>query len=373
MSDTLEDLTLYPEPSYDLVPPDPHFQDAFEHRWVPLRGSDLFASQTAPPAWLLADLIRQRSLVMISAEPFTGKTMFALSLALALDTQLPFLNHYQPSPGHRALFIGQDAPTWDYQGVFAALTRGLAIESPPNLPSLFILNRGLTLALPRQFSDFLEAAVSLYDIDVLILDVLRSFHDYDENSNLEMSRIMDLLKSFRDRFGLTIILTHHTSKPSAGFAGTPQISGNYRARGASVISGSIDQHFLLRASRGAVQIEMPKARGAFGAPQVEEFTIISSSDHVGNRSLSLAPSAPNSETIASSTADLLRTASPSDQISVRSIYNVLRSRAAFAALTDQQVQSRLSAALRVAERRGAIRRLSHGLYRLTPLAAPQTP
>jgi AAA domain-containing protein len=244
----------------------------FLERYRPIPLSDVTSGRLQPPPWLFGPtegtdgLIRSRTITMISAEPFTGKTMLMLSMALSLATVTPLLD-YKPSASHRVLFLGQDAPTWDYYGSIRKLWLGLGSPAIPMDRVLFFLNRGLRLDGP-DISQLLETANKVFGVTVVMVDTLLAFHGKDENSNRDMAEVMDLLKAWRDRLGLTVIFSHHTAKPGAG-----QISGNYRARGASVIPGSVDFHLQLSAARGAVSMGIPKRRGASKRKGSDSFTI----------------------------------------------------------------------------------------------------
>jgi len=203
---------------------------------------------------------------MISAEPFTGKSLLAISMLLSVDTSRPLFGKFSTSSSHRCLFLGQDAPTWDYHGLFLKLFYGLGLtaqeEDSLSLPSLLMLNKGHSITDP-DFVPFISSCISLYGITVLFLDTLLEFHPFDENSNREMKYVMQTLKKLRDSFGLTIIFTHHISK--LGGSASPTVSMNYRARGASVISGSIDQHIFLGLKKDSpdplIALSFAKGRG----------------------------------------------------------------------------------------------------------------
>lgn len=328
---------------------------SFDTTYRPFRGWDLLDSAASPPPMLVADLVRSKGIVAISGEPYCGKTLFLLDLALSLDTGAPFLNTFLAARGHRTLFVGQDAPTWDYVGGYASLARGLGYERlGPMLQSVFVLNRGLTFG--ASFGRFVESAVATYDINVLMLDTLKAFHDYDENSNQEMARVMDQLKALRDTFGLTVLFSHHTAKP---IAAKGEISGNYRARGASVIAGSIDQHIILGQSKGLTTMSMAKARGSDGKMPATAFRITATTPHT----LDLDADSSGNPLLAA----VLRTLRGSEAVALRSINEALRADASFAPLTDAQLYSRISASLLALERSGVALRASHGVW---SLAAP---
>lgn len=251
----------------------------FESLHRPLFAADIVTERISPPPFLIEPIFRSHTLTMLSAEPFTGKTLFCLAMILSLDTGKPLLNTLKPASGHRCLFIGQDSPTWDIHGQFLKLYRGMGLpEGPgaPPLPSLFLLNRGLSL-LDSNFITLISQITSLYNITVLFFDTLLDFHGLEENSNSAMSRVMRVLKSIRDNLGLTIFFTHHTSKPAREANGVPQISRTALARGASVIGGAIDLHAALDRAGGSpknpiVRFTLPKGRG-IDAPEPITFTI----------------------------------------------------------------------------------------------------
>jgi len=339
----------------------PEDRETFEGQFVPLSGNDLFQAQATPPAWLLTDLIRERSLVMVSGEPFSGKTLFLLSLAIALDTGHPFLDVFAPIDGHRCLFIGQDAPTWDYIGCYSALARGVVRGVVPHLPSIFILNKGLSLNQPQAFRIAVSEAVRLYGIDVLMLDVLKSFHDYDENSNVEMARVMDMLKALRDSLGLTVFMSHHTAKPNAQTAGENYF-GNYRARGASVIAGSIDQHFLLRTGTkdkvgATIKLHMPKARGAMSGLKLDDLQLLEE-QKAGVRALVL-----RSNVLVTDEMTRLVMGALDKEVSRRpaEVHRAIKS--GFGHLDEGQTYNRMYQAMKRLEKQGLVEQPARGLWR----------
>lgn len=340
-------------------PPDP---TVFEALWRPIRASDILDTVLAPPTMLIADLIRSESIVLISGEPFTGKTMFLLAVALSLDTGLPLFDSFIPTPNHKTLFVGQDAPSWDYFGQISALARGYLGKTKMNLNTLCVFNRGLYV---NELRKFVTEAVSLYGIDVLMLDVLKSFHTADENSNVEMARIMDLLKLLRDEHRLTIFITHHTSKAYGQKGNGNEITGNYRARGASVIAGSIDQHFLLTRSGNQIQLSMPKMRGVGTTETAVQFQIVQSFNG-STRHLNLVHGARERGQIDSmALANLVEGHLGSltkSQWTLKELFAAIRTEVSFAHLTDAQLYNRIVSILRAFLTQGKARNPSRGTW-----------
>lgn len=210
------------------------------------------------PPWLFADWIRQQTLVMVSAEPFAGKSMLMLALSASLDLSSPLFGSIMPAEDQRVLYLGQDSPTWDYNFQYQKLSRGyLGGETYPQYwNSMALFNRGLDLTEPKLFTTIKEG-VKLFDFTVVMFDTLLEFHPLDENSNPEMKRVMSVLKRMRDELRLTVIFSHHTGKLMPG----AQRSANYRARGATSIAGSVDQNLLLFGRPNGFRVRIPKRRG----------------------------------------------------------------------------------------------------------------
>ncbi len=245
----------------------------FDDKFKPVPLIDLTSRGLSPPPWLFGGasplddgFIRTRTITMISAEPFTGKTMLMLGMTLGLACGHPVLG-YPVQGRHRVLFLGQDAPTWDYHGQVVKLWKGLGALLPAN-SALFFINKGWQITDP-QFSTFITDCVRVHGISILMIDTLLAFHSAEENSNKEMAVVMNLLKSLRDTLGLTIIFSHHSGKGSN--------SGIYSPRGASVISGSTDFHLSLSARDSVVSLGLPKRRGS-QKRGASGFSIVDTSD-----------------------------------------------------------------------------------------------
>src|SRR5689334_21236881 len=233
---TKDDIFDGSDPDYDFTLHDLN-REAWLDEFKGMYSADVVAGRVPRPPFLLDDFLLSHSITLVSGEPFAGKTMFLLATFLSLDSGEPLFGSFQPAPHQRGLFVGQDAPTWDYLTQLQKLSRGWV--EPKLGASLMVLNGGYNIMDPR-FLQMVEGAIEHFSITFLMLDTLMEFHQLDENSNNDMSRIMGLLKHLRDKHHISIFLSTHTTKATDGK------SANYRARGASVITGSVDQHVLIR-------------------------------------------------------------------------------------------------------------------------------
>jgi hypothetical protein len=326
----------------------------------PFFAMDVTQGRVTRPPWLFEDFLLSHSLTLVSGEPFAGKTMFLMAAFLSLDSGEPLFGSFQPAPHQRVLFIGQDSPTWDYLGQAQKLARPMQIKTTNG--SMLLLNKGLDLLDPAS-QKILEQALDLYNVNVLILDTLLELHNLDENSNMEMKRIMGLLKHLRDKFYLSIFASTHTAKAVEGK------SANYRARGASVISGSVDQHIIIRPHYTAARsdgfyFKIPKSRGESHANDSQVVKFISGEP----------PEPPSlrleySGELYSERQETILAALKGGQTPRKAVVAALR--AAYPSWSELELQRRTTNSLAYLEAKQLVRKVERGIYTLSESPTPK--
>jgi KaiC/GvpD/RAD55 family RecA-like ATPase len=329
-------------------------QEAWTDRHKPNFFLDVTSGRVVRPPWLFEDFLLSHSITLVSGEPFAGKTMFLAAMALSLDSGEPLFNSFQPASSQRVLFIGQDSPTWDYLGQFAKLGRAMDLNTTRG--SMMLLNKGYDLLDPDTLQ-LLEETINLFNINVLMLDTLLELHTLDENSNIEMKRVMGLLKFLRDKYFLSIFATTHTAKATEGK------SANYRARGASVISGSVDQHIIVRPHYAANKsdgfyFKIPKSRGESHSNDSQVVRFLPGETPTGP-SLRLEYSGElYSERQEVILAALAKGLTPRKDVS-------LALRAKYPTWSDAELQRRTTNSLFYLEQKGLVRKVARGIYTLS--------
>jgi hypothetical protein len=247
----------------DFQPPDYSYEiqmrELDRKSWIelnsPIMSNDLLARRIHRPPWLFEDFLLSHTLTMVSGEPFAGKSLCLMAMLAAINSGEPLFGAYPVAGGQRAMFIGQDSPTWDYYGQYQKLARALQLPPDRFQDAILLINKGLDLLDPATMK-IIEEGIEFFNISVLMLDTLLELHSTDENSNTLMKPVMARLKYLRDRHSLSVFFTTHLGKSAEGK------SANYRARGATVIAGSADQHIMVsRLAEGGFRVKTPKARG----------------------------------------------------------------------------------------------------------------
>lgn len=195
--------------------------------------------------WLIPGYLPKPGVLMILGEPRAGKSFLALQLALSLAQGIQLLPiartaHIKPK---KVLYF-----YFDKTGVFVFQDRlkslqlsGVNINGPlyvidprDKLPVINLLNPECY----RYFSDTIAEAQP----DVVVFDVLREFHNADENESTEMKVIGDIIAKLCEHLG--IILVHHTKK--LDYPGrTAPVRNIEASRGSNYIVGKADSTWLI--------------------------------------------------------------------------------------------------------------------------------
>jgi hypothetical protein len=206
------------------------------------------ADPTAPLRWLLTDLFLVGAAGILGGAPKTGKSFFALELAIAVASGQPALGRFAvAAPGPVLLLAAEDPPAVVVQRLAALATaRDAALAT---LPVAVIVEAGLRLP---DGLDRLAATVAQQQARLLILDPLIRVHRADENSAAEMAVILDGVRALARATDCAVLLVHHTRKaPAGGTAG-------HALRGSSDLHAFGDTNLYLRrlASDGPLELRI---------------------------------------------------------------------------------------------------------------------
>lgn len=225
-----------------------------------IHSTDFVDAPPSTPPFALTPWVRERSLTLVSAEPFSGKSVLFSALACAIAYGRPFLGTWPPMP-QRCLYLALDSPSWDTWSILSKIKHGMQIESAvwedatwvertyPHLGLVF----GHGFDLMRGDLEAVLGARHEHSPRVVFIDTLRNTHALDESDAGTMSLVMRRLRAVAER-GCAVVLAHHTAK-------SPALSGGYSARGSTVIPAAADTHILLRRRGEVVRAQWVKGRG----------------------------------------------------------------------------------------------------------------
>ena len=167
-----------------------------------------------PIEWLIEDFIPVGSLVLLAGTPGCYKSWLALDAARAVATGSSF-GGMKAGPAREVLYFDRE----NGQNLIAWRKRQLNLGE---IPKLRYWGRWVSLPTPSIGStELLRYAADVKPL--MIFDSLVRFHRHEENSNSEMSRIMNAFLEL-SRKGATVLLIHHAGKDqSKNYRGAMEI------------------------------------------------------------------------------------------------------------------------------------------------------
>ena len=211
-----------------------------EHRQVP--EVDAFHAEpkrTIPPrAWLYGHHMVRAFLTSTVAPGGMGKSSLIIAEALSLVSGQELLGvkvHHKL----RVLYWCGEDPKDELQRRFSATMDHYGLSNDDLGGRLYVMS-GREMGLNLAYRDHQDAVISDADvkllvdtlrkleIDLLICDPMVSLHSVNENSNDEMSMVLDALRDVADRENVGIELVHHSTKEarkSGAGMGAEQVRG----------------------------------------------------------------------------------------------------------------------------------------------------
>lgn len=218
-----------------------------------LSASD-FSTLTLPDhEWLIPGYLPKPGLLMILGEPRAGKSFLALQLALSLAQGTQFLP--QATTGHtkpkKVLYF-----YFDKTGIFVFQDRLKALKaSGVNITGPLYMVHPLDKIATANLLDlecyrYFHDLIAQVEPDAVVFDVLREFHNEDENESTAMKIVGDLIARLCE--GLSIILVHHTKK--LDYPGrTGPVRNVEASRGSNYIVGKADSTWLIHEGHLSVE------------------------------------------------------------------------------------------------------------------------
>lgn len=216
------------------------------------------------------DLLDVEGLMEIVGPTEVGKSYLALQLAMDLASGKSFLGRITVTRPFKVLLVQAEIGRQRFRGRVAKLWTNYPAEFSANLRTITAAH--LKLDTPEGRLQ-MEREIMEHEIEVLIIDPLKCFHDKEENSNTGMDKVFSIFRRLRSN-GLAIVFTHHDRKPSESYGKKPILE----SRGASVITDRPDTILALSKQtsrdKGDVQLTFAKMRNHEGERLSNIFLVI---------------------------------------------------------------------------------------------------
>ncbi len=181
----------------------------------PARVSQTLTQWMAHPVpetqWLVEDLIPEHGIIGLIAKPKTGKTFFALQIALCIAAGVPLLG--MPTVRSRVLYVDEETGRATMQERLTKMLEDERFQGHETAGNLNIATwGGFSLADPER----LRAEIEATGAQIVILDSFRRLFPGEENDSKEVSAAFGVLARMRADLGCAFLFIHHSRKNVEG-------------------------------------------------------------------------------------------------------------------------------------------------------------
>lgn len=174
-------------------------------------------------SWLVSDWLPDKSITFLISPPESYKTWILLDLAVSVSAGVPFLGKYEAIKNGPTLIIQQEdshSGLTDRLALIVEQKLGLKtdlegnewqVSALPDLPIYIHPSRKLRFDNKRVLEELEEQIKTLKPVVVLI-DPLYSTTSSTDNYMSDLANQMMILKAWRDKYGCSFVIAHHSKK-----------------------------------------------------------------------------------------------------------------------------------------------------------------
>lgn len=251
---------------------------AYSAKWdpqEPIKGNDpwnlmptdqIFA-ELPPYPWLVQGLhLAPGRITLLNGYADVGKTVIAMTVALAVASGTPVWGLFKPAKAGRVLHLNGEIGTYIARERYQRLARGAGINDAEfaKTGNLVLSNYPAARLDDKDFED--QLAILVEGFSLVIIDSLRAFSGaLDENAK-EIGVALFKLARVSNRTGATIMVLHHNRKTSKDDVG----GAKQAISGSSSILGGAECAFVMTSTEKGGPILVQHERSPIGRP-MEDF------------------------------------------------------------------------------------------------------
>lgn len=192
----------------------------YKERFKPISSNELQKKEPDPFPYLLDGLIPDNALTVIAGNTGCGKSLFCLYMVDRISREKIVWGQFKTKKT-KVLYIDLEMNEEDY----IYRTRTLCEEEN----NVAILYESRWKIEDKSNVDVLKEYIEVNGIGLVVFDTLSKIHYGEENSNTEMTKVMDCLLEIINELKISIILIHHHNKGKDN-------EGMFKGRGAGAIA-----------------------------------------------------------------------------------------------------------------------------------------
>lgn len=206
-----------------------------------------------PIKWAIEDYLAQDDIAMLSGPSGIGKSHVLLGTGISLASGQSLFGRFRVDEPRCVLYIDCEMSRDELHTRAARMLRGQHYASANEYPkdNLILMPQGrLKLIEGHPSLTGLRKIIEDREIKVILVDSLRRTINGNENDSQISNAFFDVVKSFRDEYGILWVFIHHWNKWGGGEddSGKTIGTGNARARGSGGWIDMLDTHYSVQAS-----------------------------------------------------------------------------------------------------------------------------
>lgn len=174
-------------------------------------------------SWLVQDWLPDKSITFLVSPPESYKTWILLDLAVSISTGVPFLGSYEVNQTGPTLIIQQEdshSGLTDRLALIVEQKLGMnpeldgdtwKVPSMPDIP-IFIHPSRMLRFDNKKVVEELEKQIEVIKPKVIMIDPLYSTTAGVDNYMADLANQMMVLKTWRDKYGCSFVIAHHSRK-----------------------------------------------------------------------------------------------------------------------------------------------------------------
>ena len=174
-------------------------------------------------SWLIEDWMPDKSITFLVSPPESYKTWLLLDLAVSVSAGVPFLGKYRVnSPGPTLIIQQEDSHAGLTDRIALIVEQKLnalpklgdgewTIPAMPDIPIFVHPDRQLRFG-NRKVLEEMEKQIATIKPKIVMIDPLYSTTDSTDNYMADLANKMMVLKTWRDKYGCSFLIAHHSKK-----------------------------------------------------------------------------------------------------------------------------------------------------------------
>ena len=174
-------------------------------------------------SWLVDEWLPDKSITFLVSPPESYKTWLLLDLAVSVSAGVPFLGRYQVnSPGPTLIIQQEDSHSGLTDRLALIVEQKLnalpklgdsewTVPAMPDIPIYVHPDRQLRFS-DKKVLEEMERQIEAIRPKVILIDPLYSTTDSTDNYMADLANRMMILKTWRDKYGCSFLIAHHSKK-----------------------------------------------------------------------------------------------------------------------------------------------------------------